>query len=273
LLKEIVELLFSRGYVKVLFCTETFAVGLNMPARTVVFLDLKKPSDGGHFRALRPDEYIQMAGRAGRRGKDTRGVVLYLPSRNPLDPDELRTVLTGPLVPLTSRIQFHYDFILKALHSSKTLWSTVVDGSYWAAQRAKAVLDVEGEIALWKTRLAGILITEAQIQEYDTLRRLEEKVKMSVNAAKRRAQTELEQWKDRHRGPSWTSVKDAYEGFKALIKKKFEKDALAQAMVEAKPEDIKQSEVLLRNKITTEGYNDETDIIHNFKLFMLILSP
>ena len=217
LLKEIVELLFSRGYVKVLFCTETFAVGLNMPARTVVFLDLKKPSDGGHFRALRPDEYIQMAGRAGRRGKDTRGVVLYLPSRNPLDPDELRTVLTGPLVPLTSRIQFHYDFILKALHSSKTLWSTVVDGSYWAAQRAKAVADVAGEIALLKARLVEVVITGAQIQEYDTLRKLEETVKMSVNAAKRRAQTELDQWKDRHRGPSWTSVKEAYEGRERIM--------------------------------------------------------
>jgi hypothetical protein len=57
------------------------------------------------------------------------------------------------------------------------------------------------------------------------------------------------------------AVKDAYEGFKALIKKKFEKDALAQAMVEAKPEDIKQSEVLLRNKITEAGIDQDVEIL------------
>ena len=57
------------------------------------------------------------------------------------------------------------------------------------------------------------------------------------------------------------AVKDAYEGLKALIKKKFEKDALAQAMVEAKPEDIKQSEVLLRNKITEAGIDQDLEIL------------
>jgi len=57
------------------------------------------------------------------------------------------------------------------------------------------------------------------------------------------------------------AVKDAYEGLKALIKKKFEKDALAQAMVEAKPEDIKQSEVLLRNKITEAGIDQDVEIL------------
>ncbi len=57
------------------------------------------------------------------------------------------------------------------------------------------------------------------------------------------------------------AVKDAYEGFKALIKKKFEKDALAQAMVEAKPEDIKQSEILLRNKITEARIDQDVEIL------------
>jgi hypothetical protein len=57
------------------------------------------------------------------------------------------------------------------------------------------------------------------------------------------------------------AVKDAYEGFKALIKKKFEKDALAQAMVEAKPEEIKQSEVLLKNKITEAGIDQDVEIL------------
>lgn len=74
-LREIVEILFGKGLLKVLFATETFAVGINMPTKTVVFTSYEKPSDGGGTRMLRTDEYLQMAGRAGRRGKDTEGWV------------------------------------------------------------------------------------------------------------------------------------------------------------------------------------------------------
>lgn len=96
ILKEVVEMLFQEGLVKVniihlsklittvqsiltvfsqlLFATETFAMGVNMPARTVVFDTIRK-HDGTGFRNLLPAEYIQMAGRAGRRGLDTTGTV------------------------------------------------------------------------------------------------------------------------------------------------------------------------------------------------------
>ena len=77
LLKEVVEMLFARGFVKLLFATETFAMGVNMPARTVVFDSIRK-HDGKEFRTLLPAEYIQMAGRAGRRGLDTTGTVIIL---------------------------------------------------------------------------------------------------------------------------------------------------------------------------------------------------
>ena len=72
ILKEVVEMLFQKGLVKILFATETFAMGVNMPARTVVF-DSTRKHDGTNFRDLLPGEYIQMAGRAGRRGLDTTG--------------------------------------------------------------------------------------------------------------------------------------------------------------------------------------------------------
>lgn len=75
LLKECVELLFSRSIVKVLFATETFAMGVNMPARSVVFNGFRK-HDGKAFRDLHPGEYTQMAGRAGRRGLDSVGTVI-----------------------------------------------------------------------------------------------------------------------------------------------------------------------------------------------------
>ena len=72
-----VELLFSKGYIKLLIATETFAVGINMPTKTVLFTSLKK-FDGSGMRNLSPQEYTQMAGRAGRRGLDTVGHVIHL---------------------------------------------------------------------------------------------------------------------------------------------------------------------------------------------------
>ena len=59
ILKEVVELLFQKGWVKLLFATETFAMGVNMPARTVVFDNIRK-HDGVNFRTLLPAEYIQV---------------------------------------------------------------------------------------------------------------------------------------------------------------------------------------------------------------------
>lgn len=214
LLKEIVELLFSRGYIKVLFCTETFAVGLNMPARTVMFLDLKKPADEGEFRPLRPDEYIQMAGRAGRRGKDTRGIVMYLPARNPVGADELRSSLTGPLSPLTSRLQFHYEFVLKALHSSQSatpIWKSVMDASYWQAQRAIGLETLRQELRTLESQPNELPDTERN--EMEKKNELETRIKSSVNAAKRKAQAELDQWKERHRGPTWTTIQQAFDQY------------------------------------------------------------
>lgn len=83
ILKEVVEMLFCEGLVRVLFATDTFAMGVNAPARTVVFWHINKPdqppgSTMVEIRELRPEEYVQMAGRAGRRGLDTVGTVVVV---------------------------------------------------------------------------------------------------------------------------------------------------------------------------------------------------
>lgn len=94
--KEMVEMLFCQGYIKVLFCTETFAMGVNAPTRTVVFHSLRK-HDGRGFRGLLPGEYTQMAGRAGRRGLDTVGTVVVAAWEDVPGEGELRALLTGAL--------------------------------------------------------------------------------------------------------------------------------------------------------------------------------
>ena len=220
LLKEMVELLFSKGFIKILFCTETFAVGLNMPTRTAVFLDLKKPSEVG-FRPLRPDEYIQMAGRAGRRGKDKQGVVIYLPARNPVEPEEISRIMSGTLQPLTSRIQFHYDFVLKALHAASAataaeataepIWEMVLNSSYWNASRAVARKEAEADLATLEQEQKALQLTEDQINDLFDRDDLLLVVKTSVNAAKRKAQIALERWNERHMGPAWKAVEVKYD--------------------------------------------------------------
>jgi len=77
ILKEVIEILFQEGLIKVLFATETFSIGLNMPARTVVFTSVRK-FDGKDYRWISGGEYIQMSGRAGRRGLDARGIVILM---------------------------------------------------------------------------------------------------------------------------------------------------------------------------------------------------
>ncbi|KAI0172904.1 antiviral helicase [Hypoxylon sp. FL1284] len=117
IVKEIVELLFAQTLVKVLFATETFAMGLNLPTRTVVFSGYRK-HDGHSFRNLLPGEYTQMAGRAGRRGLDPVGSVIIVP---PGGGDEappvadLQKMILDPPSKLRSQFRLTYNMILNLL--------------------------------------------------------------------------------------------------------------------------------------------------------------
>lgn len=77
LVKETVEVLFQAGLIKILFSTETFSMGVNMPAKTVVFTSARK-FDGETQRWIQGGEYIQMSGRAGRRGLDKKGITILM---------------------------------------------------------------------------------------------------------------------------------------------------------------------------------------------------
>ena len=91
--KELVEVMYDEGHIKVLFATETFKVGINMPTKTVVFTNLRK-YDGEKTRYLTSEEYTQMAGRAGRRGLDTEGHVIHLCNLFNLPDKELYSRMT-----------------------------------------------------------------------------------------------------------------------------------------------------------------------------------
>jgi superfamily II RNA helicase len=109
--KEIVERLFTLGLIKLLFCTETFAIGVNMPARSVIFDELEK-FDGVQFNYLMTREYNQMAGRAGRRGMDEVGYVYSQVVPEATDPRQAERILYGTNERINSRFYASYSTIL-----------------------------------------------------------------------------------------------------------------------------------------------------------------
>ena len=203
LMKEIVEILFAKGLIKVMFCTETFAVGINMPTKTAVFLDYYKYDDTAHgLRCLFTDEYIQMAGRAGRRGIDTIGTVVYLPQRKPAYADEVKAMMKGSTRAIQSRMDFHYDFILKTMASDNLRWMDILKNSYWYKQRMVTKEILKKELVTLEHDLTNLV----KGVDYDELMErvaLEEKFKGAVNAAKKEAQRALDSWKNKHMGPRW----------------------------------------------------------------------
>tara|TARA_Y100000389_G_scaffold144831_1_gene143254 strand:+ start:18347 stop:20746 length:2400 start_codon:yes stop_codon:yes gene_type:complete len=115
--KEIMEIMYEKKYIKVLIATETFAIGLNMPTRTVIFNSLYK-HDGNQLRLLESHEFIQMAGRAGRRNIDTEGHVILL-TNNYEPPTELEYSYLFNNKPkvLTSKFRITYNLLLNYLEN------------------------------------------------------------------------------------------------------------------------------------------------------------
>ena len=119
--REMIELLFKKKYIRLLFATETFAVGINMPTRSVVFTSLKKYTQNG-YRCLFPHEYTQMAGRAGRRGIDDVGYIYHLNnffvSRNFIDVDQYRHMVTGNSQEIQSKINISPTMMLRYMYTT-----------------------------------------------------------------------------------------------------------------------------------------------------------
>jgi len=229
ILKEIIEILFTKGFVKMMFCTETFAVGLNMPTKTVLFAGFKKYDDAvGSMRMLRKDEYFQMAGRAGRRGKDDKGVVIYLPDREPVYPEEMEMMMKGARPPVESRMDFHYDFLLKTLQSSAPnqplKWLQLMEQSYWFQQRRKECADIQEELVSCITKKQALNLVEPFLTGCAKRISLEQKIKTTVNAERKQVQRELDSLKNSQMGPKWTKALLDYHTVQTLEKEQQSKE-------------------------------------------------
>ena len=144
-LKEIVETLFGLGLVKVMYATETFAVGINYPVKTVCF-DAPTKFDGVTFRPITNMEYFQMAGRAGRRGIDTKGTVYMLAGLTHFRATDFPSVKESDILPLQSRFVLSFNTVLnlKRNYTSDEI-HVILDRNFatFQARNEKARLEVE----------------------------------------------------------------------------------------------------------------------------------
>lgn len=170
IMKEVVEILFARSLVKVLFATETFAMGLNLPTRTVVFSGFRK-HDGKSFRDLLPGEYTQMAGRAGRRGLDTVGYVIVTNSGKDEAPSaaSLKQMILGDPTKLRSQFRLTYNMILNLLRVEALKIEEMIKRSFSENATQALLPEHEKQVQVSEASLAKIKRAPCEICDLDLL--------------------------------------------------------------------------------------------------------
>ncbi|KAK9097581.1 hypothetical protein Sjap_023078 [Stephania japonica] len=190
IIKELVELLFQEGLVKALFATETFAMGLNMPAKTVVFTSVKK-WDGDSHRIIGSGEYIQMSGRAGRRGKDAQGICIIMIDEQ-MEMNTLKDMVLGKPAPLVSTFRLSYYSILNLMSRAEGQFTAehVIRNSFHQFQHEKALPSIGERVAKLEKEAAKLdAAGEAEVAEYHKLKldiaQLEKKMMSEITRPER----------------------------------------------------------------------------------------
>ncbi|SCV02695.1 LAME_0H04258g1_1 [Lachancea meyersii CBS 8951] len=165
ILKEVIEILFQEGFLKVLFATETFSIGLNMPAKTVVFTSVRK-WDGKQFRWVSGGEYIQMSGRAGRRGLDDRGIVIMMIDEK-MEPQVAKGMVKGQADRLDSAFHLGYNMILNLMRVEGISPEFMLEHSFFQFQNVTSVPIMERKLNELVQKSEQIVIEDEQnIKEY-----------------------------------------------------------------------------------------------------------
>ncbi len=186
--KQVVEELFVRGLVKAVFATETLALGINMPARTVVLEKLTK-FNGETHADITAGEYTQLTGRAGRRGLDVEGhaVVLWQPGT---DPRELAGLASTRTYPLRSSFRPSYNMAVNLVHQfGRSRARELLESSFAQFQADKAVVGLARQLRKAQEALDGYADAAAcdrgDFLEYARLRRRISEVEKGAEKARR----------------------------------------------------------------------------------------
>ena len=181
IIKEITEILFQEGLVKVLFSTETFSMGLNMPARTVVFTNARK-FDGENFRWISGGEYIQMSGRAGRRGIDDKGICILMVDQK-MEPEVAKGMLKGHMDPLNSSFHISYNMLLNLMRIEDSHPEQMIRKSFHQFQNDRATPEIYRKRKELQEELDKIVIEhEDQYAELKNLQLMKSAYKKTINA-------------------------------------------------------------------------------------------
>ena len=181
--KEIIEILFEKKLIKLLLVTETMACGINMPCKTVVFSSLTK-YDGKLQRNLVPAEYTQIAGRAGRRGIDTKGNIYYFPMRNMLSVSETIYILSGKYEKIRSKYQINPIEILRLIGEKKDVYN-VLEKSLLKFETDSVSNGILQEIELLKENRITIEISDENSEKIENLIKLENLIKTPMKPKKK----------------------------------------------------------------------------------------
>lgn len=165
IIREIVEILFQESLLKVLFATETFSIGLNMPAKSVIFTSLRK-FDGTNRRLLTSGEFIQMSGRAGRRGLDDMGQVISILTEE-LTVSQVKTIFSSTSDKLYSAFRLTYNMVLNLLRMEGLDPMYVLSRSFFHFQAYKNALEQESKIvnvaSVEETELSRLLLRREEL--------------------------------------------------------------------------------------------------------------
>ncbi|XP_076635759.1 exosome RNA helicase Mtr4 [Colletes latitarsis] len=169
ILKETVEILFGEGLIKALFATETFAMGLNMPARTVLFTASRK-FDGKDFRWITSGEYIQMSGRAGRRGLDEKGIVILMIDEQ-VSPVIGKAIVQGKPDPINSAFHLTYNMVLNLLRVEEINPEYMLERSFYQFQNQASIPDLYNKVKELQAAYNAVDIDKYnQISSYHDIR-------------------------------------------------------------------------------------------------------
>ncbi|XP_026391600.1 DExH-box ATP-dependent RNA helicase DExH9-like [Papaver somniferum] len=180
ILKEVIEILFQEGLIKCLFATETFSIGLNMPAKTVVFTNVRK-FDGDKFRWISSGEYIQMSGRAGRRGIDKRGICILMVDEK-LEPSTVKMMVRGSADCLNSAFHLSYNMLLNQMRREDGNPEHLLKNSFYQFQSDHAIPDLMSLAKKLKEEKDSIMIDEEEtLMNYYNLLEQHHKLKKDIN--------------------------------------------------------------------------------------------
>jgi superfamily II RNA helicase len=156
-LREIVEMFFAKGYIKFLFCTETVAIGLNLPVKTTIFTDINK-HDGEHFRTLLGHEFVQASGRAGRLGLDVVGHVIHLNNIfKDTDRISYKNMMSGKPQLMTSKFKLSYNLLLNLIDIGDTNMTDFANKSMISGDIENSLKDIQTTITTTTNQLNVLL--------------------------------------------------------------------------------------------------------------------